>query len=218
MPEVRARVRVLRVELPRPYARDERFAISLAFGGRPTNVTGGLYWVQGGAATYAQPIGARNWYACKDRPSDKAQYEGFVTVPKAYTVASNGVLVGVSGEGRTRTFHWREDHQIATYLVSLAIAKYVSFEGSARGIPLVHYVPTQDAAATTIPESEAKPGDLVVYDNEDHVGIYLGQGLVLGLERVQGQLHVLGADADPHRPLRRGRRRCRRRPGRSSTC
>jgi cell wall-associated NlpC family hydrolase len=50
---------------------------------------------------------------------------------------------------------------------------------AAVGIPLVHYVPTQDAAATTIPESEAKPGDLVVYDNEDHVGMYLGDGLVL---------------------------------------
>jgi peptidoglycan DL-endopeptidase RipA len=50
---------------------------------------------------------------------------------------------------------------------------------AAVGIPLVHYVPTQDAAATTIPESEALPGDLVVYDNEDHVGIFLGDGLVL---------------------------------------
>ncbi|MGN6408564.1 MAG: C40 family peptidase [Curtobacterium sp.] len=50
---------------------------------------------------------------------------------------------------------------------------------AAVGIPLVHYVPTQDAAAQTIPESEAKPGDLVVYDNEDHVGIFLGDGLVL---------------------------------------
>ncbi|WIB61423.1 NlpC/P60 family protein [Curtobacterium sp. MCLR17_007] len=47
------------------------------------------------------------------------------------------------------------------------------------GIQLVHYVPTQDAAATTIPDSEAKPGDMVVYDNEDHVGLYLGDGLVL---------------------------------------
>ncbi|OII05468.1 C40 family peptidase [Curtobacterium sp. MCBA15_008] len=50
---------------------------------------------------------------------------------------------------------------------------------AAVGIPLVHYVPTQDAAATTIPESEAQAGDLVVYDNEDHVGIFLGDGLVL---------------------------------------
>ncbi|ROS74613.1 NlpC/P60 family protein [Curtobacterium sp. PhB130] len=47
------------------------------------------------------------------------------------------------------------------------------------GIQLAHYVPTQDAAATTIPDSEAKPGDMVVYDNEDHVGLYLGDGLVL---------------------------------------
>jgi cell wall-associated NlpC family hydrolase len=47
------------------------------------------------------------------------------------------------------------------------------------GIPLAHYVPTQDAVATTVPESEAKPGDMVVYDNEDHVGLYLGDGLVL---------------------------------------
>jgi cell wall-associated NlpC family hydrolase len=47
------------------------------------------------------------------------------------------------------------------------------------GISLVHYVPTQDAAATTIPASEAEPGDMVVYDDEDHVGLYLGDGLVL---------------------------------------
>jgi peptidoglycan DL-endopeptidase RipA len=47
------------------------------------------------------------------------------------------------------------------------------------GIQLAHYVPTQDAVATTIPESEALPGDLVVYDNEDHIGLYLGDGLVL---------------------------------------
>ncbi|WP_186317719.1 C40 family peptidase [Curtobacterium sp. 9128] len=47
------------------------------------------------------------------------------------------------------------------------------------GIQLAHYVPTQDAVATTIPESEALPGDMVVYDNEDHVGLYLGEGLVL---------------------------------------
>ncbi|MFJ6172468.1 C40 family peptidase [Curtobacterium sp. NPDC092190] len=50
---------------------------------------------------------------------------------------------------------------------------------AAVGIPLVHYVPSQDAVATTIPQSEALPGDLVVFDNEDHVGIYLGDGIVL---------------------------------------
>ena len=47
------------------------------------------------------------------------------------------------------------------------------------GIQLAHYVPTQDAVATTVPEAEVRPGDLVVYDNGDHVGLFLGDGLVL---------------------------------------
>ncbi|MDM7893177.1 C40 family peptidase [Curtobacterium caseinilyticum] len=50
---------------------------------------------------------------------------------------------------------------------------------AAVGIPLVHYVPSQDAVATRITQAEALPGDLVVFDNEDHVGIYLGDGIVL---------------------------------------
>ena len=50
---------------------------------------------------------------------------------------------------------------------------------AAIGISLAHYVPTQDAVGTRIPETEAKPGDLVVFDNEDHVGIYLGDDQVL---------------------------------------
>ncbi|MNO00541.1 Murein DD-endopeptidase MepH precursor [compost metagenome] len=30
-----------------------------------------------------------------------------------------------------------------------------------------------------IPESEAKPGDLVVFDDEEHIGIYLGNGTLI---------------------------------------
>lgn len=50
---------------------------------------------------------------------------------------------------------------------------------AAVGIHMAHYVPTQDAMGVQIPESEAQPGDLVVFDNEDHIGIYLGDNEVL---------------------------------------
>jgi cell wall-associated NlpC family hydrolase len=50
---------------------------------------------------------------------------------------------------------------------------------AAVGITLAHYVPTQDAVGTRITQAEAQPGDLVVFDNEDHVGIYLGENQVL---------------------------------------
>jgi cell wall-associated NlpC family hydrolase len=47
------------------------------------------------------------------------------------------------------------------------------------GIGMAHYVPTQDAMGTTVSQADAKPGDLVVFDDEDHIGIYLGENQVI---------------------------------------
>jgi cell wall-associated NlpC family hydrolase len=66
------------------------------------------------------------------------------------------------------------------------------------GIQLAHYVPTQDAVATTVPESEALPGDMVVFDNEDHVGLYLGQGLVLQAPHPGEVVDIVPVYSMPH--------------------
>lgn len=50
---------------------------------------------------------------------------------------------------------------------------------AAAGVSLAHYVPTQDAAGSQISAADARPGDLVVFDSEEHVGIYMGNGMVL---------------------------------------
>lgn len=47
------------------------------------------------------------------------------------------------------------------------------------GVPLAHFVGSQDARGVRIPASAAQPGDLVVFDNEDHDGIYLGNGMLV---------------------------------------
>ncbi|HWD61717.1 MAG TPA: NlpC/P60 family protein, partial [Humibacter sp.] len=47
------------------------------------------------------------------------------------------------------------------------------------GVSLVHYVPSQDDVATQITEAQAQPGDLVFFDNDDHVGLYLGGGMLI---------------------------------------
>ena len=47
------------------------------------------------------------------------------------------------------------------------------------GIHLVHLVSAQDAVGTVIAASAAQPGDLVVFDSDEHVGIYLGGGLII---------------------------------------
>lgn len=47
------------------------------------------------------------------------------------------------------------------------------------GVSLVHYVPSQDDIATTISQDDAQPGDLVFFDNDDHVALYLGDGMII---------------------------------------
>lgn len=47
------------------------------------------------------------------------------------------------------------------------------------GIPLGHLVHLQDDAGVRIPEADALPGDLVVFDDEEHIGIYLGGGVLI---------------------------------------
>lgn len=47
------------------------------------------------------------------------------------------------------------------------------------GMTLSHGVIAQDAAGTQIGEGQAEPGDLVVFDNDDHVAMYLGDGKIV---------------------------------------
>lgn len=50
---------------------------------------------------------------------------------------------------------------------------------AAAGITMPHLVSAQDAMGTDIPESEAQPGDLVVFDDDAHVALYLGAGQIV---------------------------------------
>ncbi|HQR37459.1 MAG TPA: M1 family aminopeptidase [Blastocatellia bacterium] len=132
----------LSIALPNSYAAGATFAIEVTFSGRPLIDDEGLGFGfnSRGAATFAEPEGARLWYPCKDRPSDKAQYEGFITVPTGYVVASNGRLVETTSAGSTTTYHWLESHQIATYLIDFAISNYAIIDDALGDLPVQHFV------------------------------------------------------------------------------
>ncbi len=96
--------------------------------------------------TLSEPYGARDWWPCKDTPTDKADSVDIsITVADFLTVASNGLLDSVvSNDGRT-TYHWKERYPIATYLISLAIYPYTHFSGEFTypggiSMPLEYYV------------------------------------------------------------------------------
>jgi hypothetical protein len=47
------------------------------------------------------------------------------------------------------------------------------------GVSVPHSVRGQHAAGKRIPESDAEPGDLVVFPGDEHIGIYLGGGRMI---------------------------------------
>ena len=96
--------------------------------------------------TLSEPYGSRDWWPCKDTPSDKADSVDIsITVPENLTVASNGLLDSVVEVDNLKTYHWKERYPIATYLVSLAIYPYTHFTdyfvyGESDTMNLEHYV------------------------------------------------------------------------------
>ncbi|MCJ1714492.1 C40 family peptidase [Curtobacterium sp. VKM Ac-2922] len=58
------------------------------------------------------------------------------------------------------------------------------------GINLAHSVPLQDQAGTTIPESEAQPGDVVIFNNEAHDGFYMGNGMIMDAPKPGGAVSI----------------------------
>lgn len=67
---------------------------------------------------------------------------------------------------------------------------FVMFVYAQYGINLAHSVPLQDQAGTTIPESEAQPGDVVIFNNEEHDGFYMGNGMIMDAPKPGGSVSI----------------------------
>jgi aminopeptidase N len=74
------------------------------------------------------------WFPCRDHPNDRLTTELTVTVPSGFLVSSNGRLVSrertiepTAGDNALRsyeTFHWLQDKEHVSYLVSLIVGKF----------------------------------------------------------------------------------------------
>ncbi|MFB9665818.1 C40 family peptidase [Curtobacterium albidum] len=67
---------------------------------------------------------------------------------------------------------------------------YVMYVYAQYGISLAHSVPLQDAAGTTIPESQAQPGDVVVFNDGSHDGFYMGNGMIMDAPKPGGKVSI----------------------------
>ncbi|MFE2432530.1 M1 family metallopeptidase [Streptomyces sp. NPDC059373] len=128
----------LRIRPARPLRAGSPFTVEVRYTGVPKPVRtrdwGDLGWehLEEGALVASQPMGARSWFPCNDRPDDKAAYRIAVTTPSPYTVVANGSLVSRTISSSTTTWVYEQPAPMASYLATVQIGPYelVEVEGA----------------------------------------------------------------------------------------
>ena len=124
---------LLSVTLDNTVSIGNSFKIIIDYNGQPQSSGFGSFgfdWHNGEPMIWSlsEPYGARDWWPCKDTPTDKADSVDIsLEVPTGLIAASNGKLVETEVNGNWTTYHWQERYPIATYLVSVAIYPYTVF-------------------------------------------------------------------------------------------
>ncbi len=107
---------MLTILLDRTYNPGEIAEVKIFY--RHKNVQDGAFYASGGMVfTDCEPEGARKWFPCWDKPSDKALLDLTAKVPSTVKFASNGKLMDSVFSADTLIYHWESIHNIATYLI-----------------------------------------------------------------------------------------------------
>lgn len=110
---------ILNINLDRTYAAGETAQIKIYY--RHNNVSDNAFYASNGLVfTDCEPEGARKWFPCWDRPSDKATVELRAKTPAVVKLGSNGRLADSTRIGDTLYYHWISRDPVATYLVVIS--------------------------------------------------------------------------------------------------
>ncbi|MGE5407764.1 MAG: M1 family metallopeptidase [Syntrophothermus sp.] len=132
--------------------RGDRFVTVVRYRGRPRRVidpdgsSEGWIRTPDGALAVGEPKGTMAWLPCDNVPADKASFEVAIDVPARLRAASNGRLVAVERGGGRRTYRWREDSPMSTYLAVVDIGRGRLARGEAGGLPYWTLVDPRQAA------------------------------------------------------------------------
>jgi aminopeptidase N len=162
----------LSIDLGRPYFYDQKITVrveysctpkqGLTFNNTDLKIPGKRpqIWSQGEETTN------HYWFPCYDYPNDKATCEVIGTVNSKYTFLSNGRLVSTTEnkKARTKTFHWKQDKPISTYLVMIAAGEYTILRDHVGKLPLEFYAYPDDT--TNARASFKETADMIRFFDE----------------------------------------------------
>ena len=106
---------ILTINLNRTYYPGEIANVKIYY--HHLNVADGNFYTGNGIVfTDCEPEGARKWFPCWDKPSDKAKVDITAKVPHNVKLASNGRLADSIHIIDTIHYHWISNDPVATYL------------------------------------------------------------------------------------------------------
>jgi len=107
---------VLTINLGKTYQSGDTVSVKMYY--HHFNVIDAAFYASNGMVfTDCEPEGARKWFPCWDRPSDKATLDLTAKVPSTVKLGSNGRLLDTLRSGDSLYYHWASRDPIATYLM-----------------------------------------------------------------------------------------------------
>jgi aminopeptidase N len=164
---------ILTIQLNRTYGTGETAQVRISY--HHLDAEDGAFHVDGGFVfSDCEPEGARKWFPCWDKPSDKATLDLTAKVPLAARLGSNGGLADSTINADTLTYHWVSTDKISTYLMVLTsrlnynidIVPWHKISNPSIVVPLRFYYNPDDSVAY-VKAIEGIMGDMTTYYSEN---------------------------------------------------
>lgn len=147
---------IIEMDLPESINPQDEIDINIYYHGFPVKDAsgfGGFYF----SGNYAFNMGVaikdiphnygKSWFPCNDNFTDRASYHFFIKTKSEHIAICNGELQNTISdeETQTKTYEWFLTEQIPTYLASIAVGAYSSYDtvynGTYKSIPVNIYIP-----------------------------------------------------------------------------
>jgi len=149
---------ILRIYLIENFSLGDTLIVKVFYHGQPFHEQWGGFHYSG---DYAFNLGVgfesiphnlgKTWFPCVDDFTDRATYDFYVTVDDGNKAIAGGMLQETIDNGNgTKTWHWKMEHEIPTYLASVAVGNYILYQDEYFGIedtvPITIYTRPQESS------------------------------------------------------------------------
>lgn len=91
----------------------------------------------------------RAWFPCIDEFTDKSTYDFYINTAFTYKAFCNGTLQSETDNGNnTKTWHWKMNQPIPTYLACMAVAPFYTMTRNYNGVPVEFAILPGDSVST----------------------------------------------------------------------